>query len=192
MRAWTVLSFVCLLLCALTGSSFFCGLLSVRAFTVFSCILAWPCNGPCFWGSRNCINCLSLVPVRRTTCASIATIISLMDFGLLCHSAAGRPSGLWSCVVVLSCFRSQICNEWHDLVLKFTTDPQPDGWTFQPHSFAAPKLVAHSLLACVLATQLLHGVLLNICSSILPITCVSRFLLTLHWDSRGKAPRTPR
>ena len=59
-----------------------------------------------------------------------------MDFGLR-HFASCQLLCLWLCVFVPCCLRFHV---WSDTVLQFNVDHQSAGWTFQPLSFAAPKM----------------------------------------------------
>ena len=89
----------------------------------------------CFWGSRNCFNCLSCHGHRGTTWASTQTAMKLMDFPTSFASSFSVPS-LWT----LSCVVDSLSVFGHgrsDLVSQFICHRHSAGWTFQPRSFAA-------------------------------------------------------
>ena len=106
-----------------------------RALTVSLDFLAMTSPCLCFWGSRNCFNCLSCHGQRGTTWASIQTAMKLMDFRTSFASSFSVPS-LWT----LSCVVDSLTVLGHrrsDLVSQFNCHQHSAGWTFQPRSFAA-------------------------------------------------------
>ena len=130
MRPWILCLSGCL--CAWTFR-FWCAVhfqvLAVSLGFLASCL-----PGPCFWGSRNCHNCLLSVPVRRTTCAFKPTAHELMDF----MPAPPSPvPGLRPFRLRAFAFCFVVVWSWSLLGPKFEVDHHPAGWTFQPHDFAA-------------------------------------------------------
>ena len=105
-----------------------------RALTVSFVFLAGAAPCPCFWGSRNCFNCLTCCGHRRTTWAFTQTTTKLMDFPLSRFPFSSVLPWTWSCAVVSL---SVLGRERSDLGSQFTCEQHSAGWTFQPRSFAA-------------------------------------------------------
>ena len=132
------------------------------ALTVSVLRLAQPFPRLCFWGSRNCFNCLSCCGLRRTTWASISTSLKLMDFRIRSLSAfAARSLAFWLCVVVFQPVSSFM---WSDLDSQFRCEQQSAGWNFQPHSFDAQKNCSLSMFWAPGGTSRVVSFSFSLCS----------------------------